>query len=138
MGNIRGKAIVFLCVNETIWHMNNPFQDLADKLNNIEGILQELKQSPIYTPTNAETELLDVSQTAQFLRLTTQTVYDKIHNGTLPYVKQGNRIYFFKDELILWLKSGRLKTDDLLQEEVREITSTALSTRQRRRARKAV
>ncbi|MVM29300.1 helix-turn-helix domain-containing protein [Spirosoma sp. HMF4905] len=112
--------------------MNNPFQELADRLANIESLLTGLAQSPALTPTKIESDPLNVSQVAQLLGLTNQTIYDKVHDNTLPHVKQGNRIYFFRDELIQWLKSGRQQTSDELQAKASQVVGTTLSTRRRR------
>lgn len=87
--------------------MNNPFQELADRLSRIETLLADHLANTPGRVTGTEPELLDVAGAAEFLRLSTQTIYDKVHSDTLPYVKQGNRLYFFKDELVGWLKSAR-------------------------------
>lgn len=93
--------------------MNNPFQELADRLGRIETMLADLTNQPT-NPASAETELLDVAGAAKLLRLTPQTIYDKVHNDTLPHVKRNARLYFFKDELIFWLKAARPTTAEVV------------------------
>ncbi|WP_338868525.1 helix-turn-helix domain-containing protein [Spirosoma sp. SC4-14] len=112
--------------------MHNPFQEIAERLNSIESILADLQKVATSATTPIEPELLDVAQAASFLRLTTQTVYDKVHARTLPHVKQGNRIYFFKDELIGWLKAGRQQTVEQQTDQAREVIAASVARRQRK------
>jgi hypothetical protein len=37
-------------------------------------------------------------------------MYSKVCKRKLPVKKQGKRIYFYRHELIKWIKSGRVKT----------------------------
>ncbi|MBR8840980.1 MAG: helix-turn-helix domain-containing protein [Stigonema ocellatum SAG 48.90 = DSM 106950] len=116
----------------TACFMNNPFQELADRLLVIESLLINITQLAVTESPKVESDPLNVAQAAQFLGLTNQTVYDKVHKGTLPHVKQGNRIYFFKDELIQWLKSGRQKTTDDLVAQTKAIVTSSGTTRRRK------
>jgi excisionase family DNA binding protein len=73
-------------------------------------------------------EFLTVSDTAQFLKLTTSTVYGLISKGTIPCMKQGKRVYFSKIELINYLKQGKKKTIS----EIKAETDTYLSNKKAR------
>ncbi|QJD95723.1 helix-turn-helix domain-containing protein [Mucilaginibacter robiniae] len=79
---------------------------LHHKLDHIEQLLLE-RHTPM--PTNAE-EVLTVHQTADFLNIAVATVYSKVSRREIPVNKQGKRLYFYKTELIEWIKSGRKKT----------------------------
>jgi excisionase family DNA binding protein len=91
--------------------MNNPFDVIEARLNNIETLLLDLKH-PLKEkgePTETD-ELLTVQDTAKFLSLSVPTVYTLISKGELPVMKRSKRCYFSKIELITYLKQGRKKT----------------------------
>ena len=92
--------------------MNNPFEVIEARLNNIETLLLDLKHVPTeQSKRSAEAdELLTVQQTAQFLSLSVATIYGLIHKGELPTMKRSKRCYFSKVDLINYLKEGRKKT----------------------------
>lgn len=63
------------------------------------------------TSSNLPDELLTVKQAADFLSLSIPTVYGLVSKRELPVYKQSKRLYFSKEELIQWIKSGRKKTN---------------------------
>lgn len=89
--------------------MNNPFEQLNDRLNKIEDILLNLSNEP-KTETKAD-ELLVIEDAAKFLNLAVPTIYGKVSNNSIPYNKRGKRLYFLKSELIEYIKQGRNKTN---------------------------
>lgn len=89
--------------------MNNPFEQLNDRLSKIEDILLNLTQEP-KNEANAD-ELLVIEDAAKFLNLAVPTIYGKVSNNSIPYNKQGKRLYFLKSELIEYIKQGRNKTN---------------------------
>ncbi|WP_020597125.1 helix-turn-helix domain-containing protein [Spirosoma panaciterrae] len=64
-------------------------------------ILSSLKVQP--TSVDEET-ILTVSQAADFLGITPQTVYQRIKD--LPHKKRFGRLYFLKSELVAYLQAG--------------------------------
>jgi excisionase family DNA binding protein len=91
--------------------MNNPFEVIEARLNNIETLLLDIKHTPKGESQQAETdELLTVQDAAKLLSLTVPTVYGLISKGELPVMKRSKRCYFSKVELIDYLKQGRRKT----------------------------
>jgi predicted DNA-binding transcriptional regulator AlpA len=42
--------------------------------------------------------------------LTKPTLYGYVQRNEIPYHKKGNRLYFFKSEIIDWIKTGKQKT----------------------------
>jgi len=91
--------------------MNNPFEVIEARLNNIETLLLDIKHNPKEQSQQAETdELLTVQDAAKLLSLTVPTVYGLISKGELPVMKRSKRCYFSKVELIDYLKQGRRKT----------------------------
>lgn len=91
--------------------MNNPFEVIEARLNNIETLLLDLKHTPKEQGEQPEAdELLTVQDTAKFLSLSVATVYGLISKGQLPVMKRSKRCYFSKVELINYLKAGKRKT----------------------------
>ena len=91
--------------------MQNPFEALETRLNNIEALLLDLKHLPKEQPKQTQQdELLTVQDTAEFLSLSVPTIYGLISKGELPVMKRSKRCYFSKSELMDYLKQGRKKT----------------------------
>ena len=96
------------------------FEDLPDimgelliRLDNIEKLLQENK---INAASNND-ELLTITQAAKLLKLSVATIYTKVCRNEIPANKQGKRLYFYRQELLDWIKSGRIKTITEIQQE---------------------
>ena len=59
----------------------------------------------------AETDQpLTIKQAAELLSLSVPTLYGLVHKAQIPVSKKGKRLYFSRQELIAWIKSGRKKT----------------------------
>ena len=97
------------------------FEDLPNiigklfvKLDKIEKLLKERK---IHDSDNNE-ELLTIEGAAELLKLSVATIYTKVCKNEIPVNKQGKRLYFYRSELLDWIKSGRIKTTVEIQQEV--------------------
>ena len=55
--------------------------------------------------------------------LTKPTLYGYVQRNEIPYHKKGNRLYFFKTEIIDWIKTGKQKTLKELEAETDEYLS---------------
>lgn len=88
---------------------------LHDKLNSIEQLLREGQ----HQPQNID-ELLSVSEAAKFLNLSVSTIYSKVCRKEIPVNKQGKRLYFYRSELVNWIKSGRKKTAVEIRQEAEQ------------------
>lgn len=97
------------------------FDDLPDiidrlcfKIDNIEKLLLEKKANEEHITQ----ELLTVTEAAHLLKLSVATVYTKVCKNEIPANKQGKRLYFYRTELLNWIKAGRIKTIDEIRKEV--------------------
>lgn len=97
------------------------FEDLPNiigklfvKLDKIEKLLKARK---INDSDNNE-ELLTIEGAAELLKLSVATIYTKVCKNEIPVNKQGKRLYFYRAELLDWIKSGRIKTNAEIQQEV--------------------
>lgn len=55
------------------------------------------------SPQQQEDIPLNIEQASQFLGMPKPTIYLKCKEG-LPHIKQGGRLYFFKQDIIQWLR----------------------------------
>lgn len=91
--------------------MNNPFEVIEARLNNIETLLLDLKHTPKEQGEGSEPEqLLTVQQAAEFLNLSVPTLYGYSQRAEIPVCKRGKRLYFSKQSLFEWIKDGKKKT----------------------------
>jgi excisionase family DNA binding protein len=47
--------------------------------------------------------ILSAEEAAKFTKRSLATIYRQVSNREIPYHKNGNRLYFFKSELIEWI-----------------------------------
>ena len=94
--------------------MNNPFDEIIKKLTSVENhiLMIESELNLVKQKGSDDHELLTVKQTAELLHLAIPTIYNLVQRGLLPHMKKQKRLYFFKDQLIEWVKEGRKKTID--------------------------
>jgi excisionase family DNA binding protein len=91
--------------------MNNPFEIIEARLNNIETLLLDLKHTPKEQDERTEPEqLLTVQQAAELLNLSVPTLYGYSQRAEIPVCKRGKRLYFSKQSLFEWIKDGKKKT----------------------------
>lgn len=62
-------------------------------------------------------QILTIDEAALLVKLTVPTIYGLVHRSGIPYSKKGRRLYFSKQELIDWIKSGRRKTNAEIEAE---------------------
>ena len=104
--------------------MENPFTLLDTRLNTIENLILELQNQPEPKLERNESEkLLTVQEAAKFLKLSVATIYAKCRRRELPVMKRGKRLYFSDSELSEYLKGGRRKT----QEEINDLSNRFVS-----------
>jgi excisionase family DNA binding protein len=97
------------------------FEDLPDilgslylRIANIERILKDYnKENKVI-----DNDLLSINEASILLKLSVATIYSKVCRNEIPVNKQGKRLYFYRTELLDWIKSGRIKTISEIQREV--------------------
>jgi excisionase family DNA binding protein len=104
--------------------MKKPFNEIEERLNNIENLITELKNKPNQVEQKAASEqLLTIQEAAQFLNLTVPTIYSKVSKRELPVMKRGKRLYFSSIELMEYLKGGKRKSNAELEDEAKAYLS---------------
>lgn len=83
---------------------------LVDMLYNKVEQIESMLQSRTNTSVPQEDEILTVSQVAALLNLTVPTVYSIISKRELAFIKKSKRVYVLKEDLLTYLKEGRIRT----------------------------
>ncbi|MBC9912765.1 helix-turn-helix domain-containing protein [Chitinophaga varians] len=61
-------------------------------------------------------DLISIDEAASLVNLAKPTIYGLVSQSKIPCMKQGKRLYFSRQELTAWIKSGRKKTTQDIEE----------------------
>jgi excisionase family DNA binding protein len=95
--------------------MENPFSQINERLSNLEQLISELTEQSKQAATNEGNDLLTIEEAGELLHLSKATIYSKCSLRELPYMKRGKRLFFSREELLAYLKTGRKRTLDEIQ-----------------------
>jgi len=101
--------------------LENPFNLIFQRLDNIQQSINNL--NPNSRDISPEDDITNVKGAAKILDSTSGTIYNLVHERRIPYHKQGKKLYFFKSELLEWIKNGNHKTREQLAESVNQTLS---------------
>ena len=62
----------------------------------------------------------DVLGASKILNCQKGTIYNQVYKKIIPYHKKGKKLYFFKSELIEYIRAGKIKTRSEIKEEVNQ------------------
>ncbi len=85
-------------------------------LSDLETIIQKCVDNAINANSlnpnqnQVNSELITIKQAAEFLSLSVPTIYSKVSKGELPFMKVSKRLYFSREDLTSYIKSGRQNT----------------------------
>ena len=87
--------------------MINPFDIIVQKLEEIQRDIAELKsQQALKTQKHPEVELLTEEDLLRLLKICRSTSI-KYRSLGMPYIRQGARIFYFKDEVYNWMRNKK-------------------------------
>ncbi|TYB80336.1 helix-turn-helix domain-containing protein [Bizionia saleffrena] len=95
------------------------FEQLPNVVATLTIEVRELK-ALILTTAKPQTQNnpLTIREVAELTNLSVPTLYGYVQRNEIPYHKKGNRLYFFKSEIIEdWIKTGKQKTLNELKAE---------------------
>ena len=89
----------------TFEHLPKLVADLKTEVKEMKALLlQKAEPQPeINNP-------IGIKDVAKLTGLTVPTLYRYCQQNEIPYQKKGNRLYFFREEIVAWIKTGRQKT----------------------------
>lgn len=91
---------------------------LSDKMDAINSKLDLLISAP--QDTTDQHTVLDIKEASELIGKTIGTIYSLTSQKAIPYSKRGNKLYFFKDELLAWIKAGGKADIDFRNDENRD------------------
>jgi len=100
--------------------MDNPFEAIEVRLSNIEHLLLALKHAP---KQQAELpDIIGIKEASILLGLTVDTIYGKVHDRTIPFIKQKQtkKLYFSRKKLRTWLEEGEQPTISEIKEQAKK------------------
>lgn len=68
-----------------------------------EDIFEKIDSSDSF---QTENSILNVDEAADFMRCSRASVYNRVRNGTIPYIRNGGRVVFWKPDIIDWMKQN--------------------------------
>lgn len=90
--------------NYTFEQLPAVIEKIEDQLDHIETLLKSMQQG-----NKVQNEYINAKNAALLLNFSLATLYTKVCKREVPYYKQGNRLYFLKEELFDWIKKGKKK-----------------------------
>jgi len=90
--------------------MINPFEDISIRLDRLEKLILDSKNS--VSPAPPSDTWFDLPGLCQYLpdKPAKPTVYAKVQGRLIPFHKKGQKLFFLKSEIDAWLKTGRRST----------------------------
>ena len=86
-------------------------QGINHRLERIEEILKNQAQPE-------PDRMFIVPEVAEYLHLSTPSIYRLVNQREIPHEKKGKRLYFLKSSIDQWLSQGKRKTIDELKDEI--------------------
>lgn len=87
--------------------MENPFELILSKLEAIERAISEIQNR---LDGENGSHILDISQAAQYLRISKSALYRLTSQRAIPHFKRGKRLYFKKENLAEWMTQNKVTT----------------------------
>ena len=91
---------------------------LTEQVERIHKIVAALQPQT----TTDKHRIVEIDEVCQITRKAKPTIYTLARKGLIPAYKRGKKLYFYEDELLQWIESGRKSLQALnLQEQAAEI-----------------
>ena len=80
--------------------------ELLTKVDYVISRLDEKREADSSSPTKDDDQMMTMDEACQFIGKKRSTMYSLTSERRIPYRKRGNKLYFFKKELVEWIQSG--------------------------------
>ena len=80
--------------------------ELLTKVDYVISRLDEKKEADDSSPIQDDDQMMTMDEACQFIGKKRSTMYSLTSERRIPYRKRGNKLYFFKKELVEWIQSG--------------------------------
>ena len=78
---------------------------LVTEVNDIRRLLEQQRQ-----PLPSKRLPIGIEDACRVVMKARSTVYTLVRKGLIPCCKNGNRLYFYEDELLAWIANGKKKS----------------------------
>lgn len=95
------------------------FEQLPSVIAELKIEVQEMKAlllQKVEPPPEAENPI-NINGASEVSGFTVPTIYGYCQRNEIPYYKKANRLYFFKSEILDWIRTGKQKTIKEIQED---------------------
>jgi len=107
-------------------YSENPFEKLSQQISILQKTVDALTENSKQTIDNVETNVwLTLDDLCQYLpdKPAKSTLYLKLSKGELPGHKTGKKWYFYKNDIDVYLKTGKVKTTSDIEVDVENYLS---------------
>ena len=98
--------VSFDTLPKAVAHLMREVADIKSLLEKMQTLAVSTKRHPI-----------GIDDASKILGRAKQTIYSLVHQRKIPCYKNGRKLYFFEDELLSWIESGKKKTMLEIEEE---------------------
>ncbi len=81
-------------------------QAVGELLEKVNYLIDRLDKTDAASSNQEDDMLMTINEACQFLGKARSTMYALTSENRIPYRKCGNKLYFFKKDLLEWIKSG--------------------------------
>ncbi|MBT2163524.1 helix-turn-helix domain-containing protein [Zobellia barbeyronii] len=81
--------------------------EIKEGLKNLEVLVQKLESNPV----NATEPPIDVDEVSNITGKRVPTIYGYVYRNDIPHSKKGNKLYFFRSEIIEWIRAGKRQSN---------------------------
>ena len=78
---------------------------LVTEVNDIRRLLEQQRQ-----PLPSKRLPIGIEDACRVVMKARSTIYTLVRKGLIPCCKNGNRLYFYEDELLAWIANGKKKS----------------------------
>ncbi|SHK60695.1 DNA binding domain-containing protein, excisionase family [Maribacter aquivivus] len=101
--------------------MDSLFKFTDEGIKYLAKLISDQLKDGIMVEKQSEQEIpVDINEASVFVKKSKYTLYGKVSRNEIPFHKRGKHLYFFKSELITWLKTGKQEDKTSVQNEVDE------------------
>lgn len=85
------------------------FEQLSEAVTYLTEQLSAIKEivSALRPPIPEEKSLIGIDEACAIIQKAKPTIYALVRKGIVPAYKRGKKLYFYKEELLQWVESGR-------------------------------
>lgn len=99
--------------------MENPFETLMEKLNDLDQQLKTI-QKAIFTDSpntfnESSASIMNITQVANYLDVSKSWIYKMTSSSEIPHAKRGKKLYFIKADIDNWIEKHKVTTNDEIE-----------------------